>query len=83
MQTAQAQQAASKQRDSERAKAESPRRREDRLDLRVADTEHADAVRRLPSNDSEEAESEHRRQSMPHRATNEDQLPPPHIDVTA
>lgn len=86
VQTAQAQQVASKQKDGERAKAEGPKRREDRLDLRVADAEHADAIRRLPSNDSEEAESEHRRQQIPHprRAKDDDaDDPPAHIDVTA
>lgn len=64
VQAAQAQQTAARQRDAERAKTDSTHERRDRVDWRVTDAQAADAVRRLPRNQSEEAESEHRRQQM-------------------
>ncbi len=84
LQTAQAQQAASRSRDREKAAAtDSARRMRDQVELRVAGVEHDDAVRRLPSNDSEQAEAE--RRSRPRS-----QPPPPpagegpeHVDLTA
>lgn len=59
VQAAQAQQTASKSRDKEKAQTESGRRFQDVVELRVAGMESADAIRKLPSNDSEQAESEH------------------------
>jgi len=59
LQAAQAQQTASKSRDKEKAQTESGRRFQDVVELRVAGTESADAIRKLPSNDSEQAEREH------------------------
>lgn len=61
LQAAQAQQTASKSRDKERASSEQARRYQDIVDLRVAGLETADAVRKLPQNDSEQAEDEHQR----------------------
>jgi hypothetical protein len=59
LQAAQAQQTASKTRDKEKAQTESGRRFEDIVELRVAGLESSDAIRKLPSNDSEQAEEEH------------------------
>lgn len=59
LQTAQAQQTASKARDKERAESDRARRFADQVELRVAGVESAEAVRRLPKNDSEQAEAEH------------------------
>lgn len=64
VQAAQAQQNASKAKDRERAVTEQVRRHQDRVELRVAETESADAIRKLPSNDSEQAEDEHQRHSQ-------------------
>lgn len=64
VQAAQAQQTASKAKDRERAVTEQIRREQDRVELRVAGLESADAVRKLPSNDSEQAEDEHHRQAI-------------------
>ena len=60
LQAAQAQQAASKARDREKAAAESKRRHADQVELRVAGLETDEAVRALPENDSEQAEQEQR-----------------------
>lgn len=62
VQTAQAQVSASKARDRERAASERTRRFEDQVELRVAGMESAEAVRKLPQNDSEQAEDEHQRE---------------------
>jgi hypothetical protein len=82
LQAAQAQQSASKARDREKAKSDGARRFQDMVELRVAGLETAEAVRRLPRNDSEQAESEHQAQSPPLPAP-----PPPEerprIDVQA
>lgn len=59
LQAAQAQQTASKSRDKEKAQTESGRRFQDVVDLRVAGLENAEAIRKLPTNDSEQAEREH------------------------
>lgn len=64
VQAAQAQQNASKAKDREKAVAEQVRREQDRVELRVAGVEAADALRKLPSNDSEQAEDEHHRQAQ-------------------
>lgn len=60
LQTAQAQQKAGNARDLERARNERSRRTQDRVELRIGDTEDSDALRRLPHNDSEQAGSEQR-----------------------
>ena len=80
IQAAQAQQVASKARDREKAATERGRRLQDQVDLKVAGVESADAIRKLPNNDSEQAESEQR--------SGEGQTPPDgrggyHIDVQA
>ena len=83
LQAAQAQQQAAKARDREKAATESGRRFQDLVDLRVAGMETAEAVRRLPQNDSEQAETEQESKSQPQgyeRAEEEDR---PHIDVQA
>jgi hypothetical protein len=86
LQAAQAQQVASKSRDREKAASDSGRRYQDLLELRVAGLETAAALRKLPSNDSEQAESEHDAQNLPqkYRADDEGADPErPHIDVKA
>jgi hypothetical protein len=82
LQTAQAQQAASKARDKEKA-AERNRRFQDLVDLRVTGAESDQAVRKLPSNDSEQAETEHQSQSQPQGLPPQDEDDRPHIDVQA
>ena len=81
VQAAQAQQTASKARDRERAATDGAQRYADMVELRVAGVEAAEALRRLPQNDSQQAGSEHEAQ---------DQYSPPsgeqgsgHIDVQA
>jgi hypothetical protein len=59
LQAAQAQQTASKARDREKAASQRQRRAEDFVELRVDGVESAEAVRRLPQNDSEQAGAEH------------------------
>lgn len=73
VQAAQAQQTASKTRDKEKALAERTQRYTDQIDLKVAGIESSEAIRQLPQNDSEQAESEH-------QAKGDDR---PTIDVTA
>jgi hypothetical protein len=81
LQTAQAQQVASKARDREKASTEGGRREKDRLELRVAGVESADAIRRLPQNESEQAESEQRsRQQATPRPPDDER---PAIDLQA
>ena len=75
LQAAQAQQVASKVRDRDKAATDAARRRQDLVDLKVAGVEAADALRKLPQNESEQAEDEQRRHPPP-----EDQ---PRIDVQA
>jgi hypothetical protein len=60
IQAAQAQQVASKARDREKASTERGRRLQDQVELRVAGVESTDAIRKLPSNDSEQADAEER-----------------------
>jgi hypothetical protein len=82
LQAAQAQQSASKSRDKEKAQSDTGRRFQDVVELRVAGVESSDAIRKLPSNDSEQAEEEHH--ANPHTV---EKHPPregePTIDVTA
>ena len=77
VQAAQAQQVASKKRDRDRGgEAESARRLRDLVDIRVAGVEQAGAVRKLPGNESEQADQEHRGDDTPDARTK-------HIDVRA
>ena len=57
LQTAQAQKVAAAERDREKAAART-KRADDQVDLRVDEVEDPDAIRRLPKNESEEAESD-------------------------
>jgi hypothetical protein len=78
LQAAQAQQTASKARDREKAATERARRFADMVELRVAGVEDTEAIRKLPSNESEQAEAEH--QSRDPRPPEDDR---PRIDVKA
>jgi len=83
LQAAQAQQVASKARDKEKASRDSSARRfQDIIDLRVAGVESTDALRKLPSNESQQAEVEHQSHETPH-ANDEDEESGGHIDVQA
>ena len=83
LQTAQAQQTASKARDKEKATTSSARRFQDLVDLRVAGLETAEAVRKLPMNDSEQAESEHQaRNPLPPLPPDEEEERP-RVDIQA
>jgi hypothetical protein len=81
LQTAQAQQTASKARDKERASTDRAQRFRDQVELRVAGVEGAEAPRQLPQNDSEQAEAEHR--SEDHRLPPDEGDDSGHVDVTA
>lgn len=59
LQAIQAQHVASKARDKERAESAKGRKFNDLVELRVAGVEMTDAVRQLPQNDSEQAQTEH------------------------
>jgi hypothetical protein len=80
-----AQQVASKARDKEKAQSATGRRFEDLVELRVSGAESAEAVRPIPQNDSEQAETEH--EAQPHDASSKaaakaDRAQPrPRIDV--
>ena len=79
VQAAQAQQTASKTRDRERAATDRAQRFTDQVELRVAAVESAEAIRHLPQNDSEQADSEHR--AKPDHAKPDDDNS--HVDLTA
>jgi hypothetical protein len=82
LQAAQAQQVASKARDKEKTERDSSARRfQDVIELRVAGVETADAIRKLPSNESQQAEVEHQSHETPHQP--DDEQPGGHIDVQA
>ena len=82
VQSAQAQETASKTRDRERAANERTRRYADQLELRVAGLESAEALRQLPQNDSEQADHEHEaKDQRPQNRADDDQRQ--HIDVKA
>ncbi len=82
LQAAQAQQTASKARDRERVLSERTRRYTDLVDLRVADLESTEAVRRLPANESEQAGAEHEAEGRrPGSVTDDDERP--RIDIKA
>lgn len=69
LQAAQAQQVASKARDKDKAAQDTAARRyQDLIDLRVAGVEGAEAPRKLPSNDSEQAGLEHEAHEAARRA---------------
>lgn len=65
LQTAQAQQVASKSNDREKAASETKRRYQDQVDLKVAGVETDAAVRNLPHTESEQNEQEHRSHDLP------------------
>ena len=83
LQAAQAQQTASKARDREKAVSESSQRFQDMVELRVAGMETAEAVRKLPHNESEQAETEHEAQNLPQPPAPPEEEERPHIDVQA
>jgi hypothetical protein len=65
LQAIQAQHVASKARDKEKAESASGRKFNDLVELRVAGLETAEAVRKLPQNNSEQAETEHQSHDLP------------------
>lgn len=82
LQAIQAQHVASKARDREKAQSASGRRFNDLVELRVAGLETAEAVRQIPHNESEQAQTEH----DSHRPATEqqsDEEQRPRIDVKA
>ncbi len=81
LQAAQAQQTASKARDRERATSDSGQRFTDLVELRVAGVESAEALRKLPQNDSQEAEAEH--ESRGDATPDDQERHSPRIDVQA
>jgi hypothetical protein len=81
LQAIQAQHVASKARDKEKAQSASGRRFQDLVELRVAGLETADAVRPIPHNDSEQADTERDGQDQPTAKAKEDDRP--RIDVKA
>lgn len=82
LQAAQAQQVASRARDRERADRDNAARRfRDLVELRVASVEATEALRKLPSNDSEQAEQEHRADRDQDDLPREQ--PPNRVDVQA
>ena len=85
VQTAQAQLSASKARDKEKAASDSARRFADMVELRVAGVEDSEAIRKLPSNDSEQAADEHQAKDLPGSRPNDDDEDEarPRIDVKA
>jgi hypothetical protein len=83
IQAAQAQQSASKARDREKAETPGGRRFQDLVELRVAGLETADAVRKLPQNESQESESEHEAQRGPRPMPPNEDEQGSRIDVTA
>ncbi len=80
VQAAQAQDTAGRARSREKAVEDRTQRYTDMLELRVAAVESAEATRRLPQNDSEQAGEEHKSQPEPRGEHGEDR---PGIDVTA
>jgi len=83
LQASSAQQVASKAKDKERAATEQARRQQDLVDLSVAGVETSEAVRKLPRNDSEQAEAERDRDGDRGTAPPPDDGESPHVDVTA
>ena len=87
MQAIAAQQVASKARDREKSESASGRRFEDLVELRVAGVETGDAVRGLPSNDSEQGDQERegrkQQQAGYGHVVEEDADGQQHVDVKA
>lgn len=85
LQAIQAQQVASKARDKEKAESSTGRRFSDLVELRIAGVQTADAVRALPQNDSEQAQTEHEstRQQTQAPDSRESRQPKPRIDLKA
>lgn len=87
LQAVAAQQVASKARDREKSESATGRRFQDLVELRVAGVETGDAVRGLPSNDSEQGdqERESRKQSQAGygKVVEEGDDGRPHVDVKA
>ena len=87
LQTAQAQQVMSKTRDRERAVTDQARRFQDILDLKAAGVEEIEAIRDLPSDDSEHAEPERQAADEADKAAEdeqtEDDADRPSLDITA
>ena len=87
LQAIQAQHVASKARDREKSESASGRRFADLVELRVAGVESDDALRGLPSNDSEqgdqEREGKRQQQSGYAQVVDDEQEPRPRIDITA
>jgi hypothetical protein len=87
LQAVQAQHVASKARDREKAESASGRRFHDLVELRVAGVETAEAVRGMPSNDSEQGDQERdsrkQQQSGYARVIEQGEDGKPHVDVRA
>jgi hypothetical protein len=87
LQAVQAQHVASKARDREKSESASGRRFADLVDLRVAGVESGDALRGLPSNDSEQGDQERegrkQQQSGYAKVVDEGEDGQPHVDVKA
>lgn len=86
LQAANAQQQAAKQRDRDRAgQTDSARSIRDLVDLRVATADSAQAIRRVPGENSEQAEEEDRRRSNRdgRAGSRSDRDGKPRIDLTA
>ena len=81
LQAAQAQQVVSKARDRERAATDQTRRFQDMLDLKAAGVEAVEAIRDLPSDDSEHAEPEHKAPEESKQDESEDDRSS--LDITA
>ncbi len=87
LQAVQAQHVASKARDREKSESASGRRFQDLVELRVAGVETGDAVRGLPSNDSEQGDQERegrkQQQAGYAKVVEEGEDGRPHVDVKA
>jgi hypothetical protein len=87
LQAIQAQHIASKARDREKSESAAGRRFQDLVELRVAGVESDDALRGLPSNNSEQGDQERDSRKQPQagygKVVDEDEGERPHIDVTA
>ena len=85
VQAAQAQQAAARLRDRQRAAQDDPKRFEDLVELSIAGVESAEAVRHIPQNDSEQADDEHaaQRRLASQKKPKRDDDAAPKLDVKA
>ena len=85
MQAAQAQQAAARLRDKQRAAQDDPKRFEDLVELSVAGVESDEAVRQIPQNDSEQADDEHaaQRRLAAQQKQKRDKDKKPRLDIKA